>query len=248
MPAVTISSPAVTPASTSSQLPSSTPIWISRRSTLSPIEHEDVVLAIGDLHGARGDDGHVRVDVLTIAPRPYMPGRSSPASFSSCTSASSVRVAGSSAGARRTTLPCSDLPGSASSSTCASLPDADAGDLALGDRDEDAQHVDAHDGHDRAAARRRADERARVEPAHGDDAVERRLDARLAEPRREAADLRLAPLLRGLRGGERRSLHSGALAARRRRSARASARARGSRARAARRPASARACRAPSTS
>ena len=92
-------------------------------------------------------------------------------------------------------------PGSASTSTCASLPDADAGELALVDGDEDAQHVDARDGDDRAAARR-PDQRPGIEPALHDHAVERRADARLAQADGHRGDLRLRRLLRGLGGRE----------------------------------------------
>ena len=93
-------------------------------------------------------------------------------------------------------------PGSASSSTWASLPTRDAGELALVDGDEHAQRVDARDGDDRAAARR-ADQRARIEPALHDDA--RRAASRCAS-RRGARPARAicacAGLLRGLGGRE----------------------------------------------
>ena len=68
------------------------------------------------------------------------------------------------------------------------LAHGDAAGVFLVDRDEDAQAIDAHHSDDRAAAGR-ADERAGIETALRDDAVERRFDASLAEAHRERPDL-----------------------------------------------------------
>ena len=174
---MTTSSPAARPPSTSSQSPPSTPsadrapLHLRRRCS---DERRSACRSLIWTRRRRDDRRRAGGSSTTIAPRPYMPGRSSPARLSSCTSASSVRVAGIERRrephdlarerlARRARRPRRARP----------CPTATPASVALVDGDEHAQHVDARDGEDGAAARR-ADERARVEAPLRDHAVERR--------------------------------------------------------------------------
>ena len=103
---------------------------------------------------------------------------------------------GSNEGARRTTLPAEALARKRVDLDVGALAHGDAAGVVLVDGDEARAGVEAHDRDDRAAAGR-PDQRAGIEPPLRDDAVERRVDARLAEAHRERPDLRLG---RGLRG------------------------------------------------